>query len=578
MAKSLRVLIGCEYSGTVRRAFDRLGHDAWSCDLLPAADRSNRHFIGDVRDYLGMGWDLLMVAHPPCFTADTSVLTVDGYKPISDIKEGDMVLTHLGRWRAVKEVMVKKTSELIKIKSSNGLETITTPDHPYYTKSRREKTSPPQFINAGLLNQNYLTGSTLVPIEENETSLEDLWLMGRYLADGHMRKSRWTEGKYEEMVLSIGKNKFERDKINFSHKKHNVSPHGKAGSVLRITFYGHEEVKVYKQFGMGAKNKKIPNWVLALPIEKAKAFLDGYLSGDGYQRTRSGKTIEISCATISKNLALAVGMLMQKVYKICPTINKIKKRKEHSIEGRKINASQAYAIRCLINASRRTNYAEGNYAWGKIHKIEKMNQETLVYNLSVKDDETYTANGIIVHNCTRLCNSGVRWLHEPPTKLTAEHYSKTEIFEYKLMSRKERLEFMWKKLDDGAKLFSDLWNAPIERIAIENPVMHGYAKERILNYEEFTQSVQPYEFGHRETKRTCLWLKNLPALETTTPELVVEYNKMSLKDRRTWARVHNAPPGPKRWAERSKFFDGVANAMALQWAGNPEDNLEKKAA
>lgn len=62
----MKVLIACEFSGIVRRAFAALGHDAWSCDLLPSEDRSNRHIIGDVRDLLHRGWDLLMVAHPPC--------------------------------------------------------------------------------------------------------------------------------------------------------------------------------------------------------------------------------------------------------------------------------------------------------------------------------------------------------------------------------------------------------------------------------------------------------------------------------------------------------------------------------
>ena len=62
----LRVLIGCETSGVARRAFAARGHDVWSCDLLPAEDGSNRHIVGDVRDYLGDGWDLLAVFHPPC--------------------------------------------------------------------------------------------------------------------------------------------------------------------------------------------------------------------------------------------------------------------------------------------------------------------------------------------------------------------------------------------------------------------------------------------------------------------------------------------------------------------------------
>lgn len=64
--KPLRVLIGCELSGVVRRAFAARGHDAWSCDLQPSEDGSNRHIVGDVRDHLDDGWDLLAVFHPPC--------------------------------------------------------------------------------------------------------------------------------------------------------------------------------------------------------------------------------------------------------------------------------------------------------------------------------------------------------------------------------------------------------------------------------------------------------------------------------------------------------------------------------
>lgn len=61
----MRVLVACEFSGTVRRAFRALGHDAWSCDILPAEDDSEHHYQCDVREVLGNGWDL-MIAHPPC--------------------------------------------------------------------------------------------------------------------------------------------------------------------------------------------------------------------------------------------------------------------------------------------------------------------------------------------------------------------------------------------------------------------------------------------------------------------------------------------------------------------------------
>ena len=140
--------------------------------------------------------------------------------------------------------------------------------------------------------------------------------------------------------------------------------------------------------------------------------------------------------------------------------------------------------------------------------------------------------------CTRLCNSGVRWLHVPPPG--------------KAMTQ------IWHELDEAADLFSAFWIAPIERIAVENPVMHKHAKQRIKGYQEPAQSVQPWQFGHGETKRTCLWLKNLPTLTATN---IVEGRE---------ARVHRMPPGPDRWKERSRFFSGIADAMADQWGGEAE--------
>lgn len=139
--------------------------------------------------------------------------------------------------------------------------------------------------------------------------------------------------------------------------------------------------------------------------------------------------------------------------------------------------------------------------------------------------------------CTRLCNSGVRWLSRPPSGKT--------------------LEQMWTELDEGAALFSAFWNAPIERICIENPVMHKHAKARIANYQEFAQSVQPWQFGHGETKRTCFWLKNLPPL---VPTDIVDGREQ---------RVFRMPPGADRWKERSRFFAGIAEAMADQWGDLP---------
>ncbi len=135
--------------------------------------------------------------------------------------------------------------------------------------------------------------------------------------------------------------------------------------------------------------------------------------------------------------------------------------------------------------------------------------------------------------CTRLCNSGVRWLTKaPPGRSLPE---------------------MRRDLEVAADLFSTFWNAPIERVCIENPVMHRHAKALIRNYQPPAQSVQPWQFGHGETKRTCFWLRGLPPL---TPTEIVDGRE---------ARVHRMPPGPDRRRARSRFFTGIAAAMAAQW-------------
>jgi len=93
-----------------------------------------------------------------------------------------------------------------------------------------------------------------------------------------------------------------------------------------------------------------------------------------------------------------------------------------------------------------------------------------------------------------------------------------------------------------------LMDAPIERWCIENPV--SIISSQIKKPD---QIIQPWQFGHGETKKTCLWLKNLPLLSATD---VVEGREN---------RIHRLPPSSDRWKERSRTFQGIANAMSQQW-------------
>lgn len=144
--------------------------------------------------------------------------------------------------------------------------------------------------------------------------------------------------------------------------------------------------------------------------------------------------------------------------------------------------------------------------------------------------------------CTRLCLSGVRWLHVPPPGKTVEQ--------------------MQSELREGAELFSACWNAPIARKAIENPKMHRYAKALIRNYRPPTQIVQPWWFGDPEFKGIALYLEGLPPLRATHQ---LAPPAPGTPEHAAWSRVHRTPPGPNRWKARSRFFPGIAAAMAHQW-------------
>jgi len=127
---------------------------------------------------------------------------------------------------------------------------------------------------------------------------------------------------------------------------------------------------------------------------------------------------------------------------------------------------------------------------------------------------------IIAHPpCTHLAVSGARW------------------FEKKRIEQELALEFV-----------RHILSAPAYKIAVENPI--SIISSRIRKPD---QIIQPWMFGHGETKATCLWLKNLPKL---IPTNIVEGREQ---------RIHNIPPSPDRWKERSRTYPGIAEAMAEQW-------------
>jgi hypothetical protein len=137
--------------------------------------------------------------------------------------------------------------------------------------------------------------------------------------------------------------------------------------------------------------------------------------------------------------------------------------------------------------------------------------------------------------CTYLTLAGARWLYEDTTR--------------------------WQHMIDAAVFFRRLLDAPIPRVAVENPIMHGWAAKIVGRRQ--AQVVQPWMFGHPERKGTALWLRGLSRLEPTD-DVQAEMLALPLAEQH---RLHRLSPSADRWKVRSATFPGLAKAMAEQWGG-----------
>lgn len=140
--------------------------------------------------------------------------------------------------------------------------------------------------------------------------------------------------------------------------------------------------------------------------------------------------------------------------------------------------------------------------------------------------------------CTYLTVAGARWFYHPEDKDLPYEERRPHP---KYPDRRQQQE-------DALNFVQLLMNAPIPHIAIENPISVISSRIRRPN-----QIIQPWQFGHGETKSTCLWLKNLPSLEPTN---IVEGREN---------RIHMMSPSKDRWKERSRTFQGIGDAMGEQW-------------
>lgn len=345
----------------------------------------------------------LLVGGFPCFVAGTMILTEKGFLPIEKINKGDVVLTHTGKWKKVTATMSRYAPSTLTIRGQGFPDIQTTDEHPFWSvdligrkfKNYRSTRvfSEPNWVEAKNIKPSKTYLSQITPKESakidhdwpEEMWSEDLWwIVGRYLADG------WLVSKPKGRVVICSSKKEMSLLKERIRRVFNCSPvEERAVFKFHITRQKFHDWLV--QFGHKADGKNLPSWVYNIPKNYAKALLEGYSTGDGCLWQRGWKA-----TTVSKSLSLSISLLVQYANNVVASIHEAEVPSKKIIEGRTVNQKKQYQI--VVPPRNRSSFIDGNYGWKLVRSV-KVTGSAQVFNISVEDDESYIANGCIVHNC-----------------------------------------------------------------------------------------------------------------------------------------------------------------------------------
>lgn len=532
-------------------------------------------------------WDIdfssvdLIMAGFPCFAKGTLVMTSNGLKPIEEIDENDYVLTHTHSFKRVVVPMVKTSNHINRVKIQGSHELLVTDEHPFYVRKRtygwdnKNRSNirlfgKPEWVNCSELNKECFVG---VAINQNEiipkfNSDENFWYMiGRYVADGysstenlHSRGEDKGNRRVYKTIITCGKHEVETvdDLILKTGYKATKS---EEKTSYKFTISDKDLWEFIQQFGRGAEDKEIPGFLHDMPNNLIDKFLEGYISGDGYSiksnGTRSNKnTYQIT--TISKYLAYGVEALIQKCYRTQPsiTLNKVPNKK--IIEGRLVNQKPFYSIRLTKEKQKLANYfVEDGFIWTPFKSKLREDVEIEVYNFEVDDDNSYSVNNLIVHNCQAWSIAGQQGGVEDERGQLL--HTMMDIFHH-IKEKNPNLKFLFENVK-MKKVFQEYVNSVIgvEPIVINSRLVS--AQNRPRQYWTNIPGVeQPEDKG--------IVLRDI-ILTSFNEKIGEEMKKMVLSDKANdyMGRLRNGKP---RWDYHTNPLDGKAACLtANMYKGVP---------
>ena len=380
----------------------------------------------------------LIVASPPCFVADTLILTARGLVPIPEVMVGDMVLTHRLRWRPVLRTGSTLAPTLIASGYGGSLEG--TAEHPVYVRhdagSRQQwdkAAKAPAYQPKDLQPPAWTALSEIkgchwgnpaqfepLPVPDMPNGLSSgpdfWWMVGRWVGDGW---TRHRDGQGDEVIICCAHDEADDlDRVLCS-----IAPRSGLRAALgelhwrrsrertteRFTAASNSLAQwLARNFGRGADGKSFPSWTLGMTDINRRAMLDGYASADGYEGINGPSRIA-KATTVSKALALSTRMLAASLG-MTANVSFFRRPKTAIIEGRTVQQRDTWQVSWTLDdqANRLVERSHG-HLWGKVRDVTPSQPNAQVWNLEVADDNSYVADGITVHNCQEYSYMAMPW-------------------------------------------------------------------------------------------------------------------------------------------------------------------------
>lgn len=352
-----------------------------------------------------------------------------GYIPIEQVTTGDMVLTHTNTYKRVTKIGTKPNAKIITLRGMCFKEITCTPNHPFYVRKLfrvwnneireyERKFSEPQWLAAGELTKDYYIGyaiNTLSQLPKWDGVIATRWknrvnklahlfgnptfwyIMGRYLGDG------WKKNSHTGSGIVICCSSRNRNSLLLALRqlgwRYCIS---EERTVTKVIICSNELNTFVDRYGYKAHGKLVDAETINLPKHLLKGFVDGFVDSDGCFVGN-----EYKCASVSETLIYGMQQCISKAYECPVRIYFSNRRKQTTIEGRIVNQRDSYSLAWHPDKRKQDKaFYEDGYVWFPLRKGGNHVGYSIVYNMSVEDDESYTANGAIVHNCTSISNAG----------------------------------------------------------------------------------------------------------------------------------------------------------------------------